>query len=765
MARQQSVAEVNAFVKGLVTEASPMTFPENAAIDIQNLVLNRDGSLTRRIGMDLESNFLVLNSDQPEGQSFAVTSFSWKSPGGYSESEIAVVQTGSLLRFFDATKVPLSQQTLASFTMNATPDVKMSFASSDGFLIVVDGGGTVFTFDYDGVSISQSTGRLLIRDFFGVEDYASGINLLEGNGISTRPNARTDPHVYNLRNQTFGVPRAYGGGEALRDPVTTFFEEWGVLQANSDNLVVYLYADANDSDDRNIRRYFGSDNYRNPLGSNRAPMGYFIIDAMNRGASRLAGIAYMHQQYSQLNFPVSSLPQDRTPGGASCVASYAGRIFYSGFTSQTIGGDSQSPRMGSYVLFSRLVQSSADIYKCYQEGDPTSSETPDLVDTDGGFLRLDGAYNIQYMVNVGDALMVIAENGVWKITGGSGYGFKATDYLTSKVTEHGSISANSVVVVDNTFMYWADDGIYHVVQNQYGDWQATNLTATTIQTLFDSIPYGTKKLCQGLYDSYQRRVRWLYYNTPEQTELAKELILDINLGAFYNSTIFAQNTVYPKVLSMVKVPPFVTTVQNRQIITSAGDPVITSPGNRVVASAETIDSSLSEIYYLVTTGAEAGTSRYTFSYYRDTSWRDWVSYNGVGADAEAYVVTGWSGMGDFQRQKQVTYLTVYAIKTETGFDSNFLPVNSSSIKVQGQWGWTDSAESGKWTQEFEAYRHRRLWIPENSSSGYDDGEHVITTKNKLRGKGRVISLKFSSSPNRAFHLLGWSYLGSMNGTV
>ena len=36
------------FIQGLVTEASPLTFPENASIDEDNFVLNRDGSRSRR---------------------------------------------------------------------------------------------------------------------------------------------------------------------------------------------------------------------------------------------------------------------------------------------------------------------------------------------------------------------------------------------------------------------------------------------------------------------------------------------------------------------------------------------------------------------------------------------------------------------------------------------------------------------------------------------------------------------------------------------
>lgn len=120
-------------------------------------------------------------------------------------------------------------------------------------------------------------------------------------------------------------------------------------------------------------------------------------------------------------------------------------------------------------------------------------------------------------------------------------------------------------------------------------------------------------------------------------------------------------------------------------------------------------------------------------------------------------------MGDFQRQKQVTYLTTYAQKTETGFDANFNPINPSSIKVQSQWNWTNSAASNKWSEPFQVYRHKRFWIPSNVSEEFNDGEYVVTTKNKLRGRGKVLSLKFSTEPGKDFHLLGWSFIGAVNG--
>lgn len=769
MPRQAAAVEVNAFVKGLITEASPLTFPDNASIDEVNMVLNKDGSRNRRLGMNYEPSYSLFDSNEAPSDDLVFTSYNWKSPGGYTDKEFLVIQTGARLTLLDSTILPVSDQVKAVYDIGDSPTQRMSMSSVDGLLIVVTGSGTIYSLDYNGTAFTLSTGRLKIRDLFGVADTVGGIDLLDGNGLDTRPTTRTSAHIYNLRNQTHAYPRYRGSGdsaETLYDTVRSFYEESGKYPSNSDSVIPFVYANANDSDDRETKRYFQKDSLNNPIGTNRAPVGYFIIDAMNRGASRQAESNTLYAKFPQLLYPISGLPVDRTPGGATVVASFAGRMWYAGFSSQLVGGDSQSPRMTSYVLFSQLVQSTSDIYKCYQEGDPTSTEIPDLVDTDGGFLRIDGAYNVQHMINVGDSIMVVAENGVWRISGGSGYGFSATNYMVSKISEHGCVAPGSITVLDNTFMYWGDDAIYHVAPNQYGDWIGNNLSSATIQKYYDEIPYLSKTRCQGMYDSYQRCVRWLFNNYLGAVEKSSELVLDINLNAFYPSEVSTlPGSSYPRLMSLVRVPPFTVISGASNVVDNSSNRLVNSVSNGIIVSREVASSATSEVYYIAVTGLSSGTARCTFSYYRDTEWLDWKSENQVGVDAPAYLVTGWSGMGDFQRYKQVPYITVYSYKTETGFNSGFVPQGGSSILVQSQWNWTNSAAAGKWGQQFQAYRHRRHWFPQNSSDEYADGELVITTRSKLRGRGRVLSLRFDTEPGKDFHLLGWSFVTLVNSSV
>lgn len=772
MTRQINSVEVNTFVAGLITEASPLTFPANASLDEDNFVLLRDGSRQRRLGMDLEdgainvATSLVLPADGNVGTS----SVRWSNAGGNPDKDLIALQIGNELRFFDADSSPISAGLVHTKVFTGVNIAKQfSYAVVDGTLVVVTGRKEVTVFKYANGVITSQDSVLYIRDQFGLTDIANGVNLRQGTGITIRPTVKTDAHVYNLRNQTFAQPRKVINDEVVRDPIEEFLSKSsGQYPSNSDTVTYALYSDTNDSDDRNSERFNAQDVINSPVGTYPAPKGYFIIDAMARGTSRLSEYNKLMAQYDKLTVGITSLPVDTTPGGATVVSEYAGRVFYAGFSGEIIDPDDNSPRMSSYVLFSQLVEDPTDITTCYQDGDPTSKETPDLLDTDGGFIRIEGAYDIVRLINVGNALAVLAANGVWLIQGGSDYGFKATNYMTTKVTNHGCDSPGSVVVVDNTFMFWSDDGIYNVAPNQFGDYIAENITQKTIQKFYDAIDGLDRRACKGVYDTYEKKVRWLYGGRVNSGIRAKELVLDTTIGAFYPATIQQINvgSRLPLPITGVIVPPFRTLEVDVPVTVNGAD--VTVSGSLVTISDNITQTSTKEVIYAILT-AISPTLTFTFGSYKDQFHKDWRSVNGVGIDAESYLVTGYLSGGNFQMSKQVPYLTVHFNKTEDGFsvdvNGDMFPTNQSSCIVQAQWDWANSVTSGKWGKPFQAYRFRRHYMPASEFDSFNNGYATVQSRNKLRGQGKVLSLVFRSEPEKHMDLLGWSMIMGNNTNV
>lgn len=774
MARQTATLSINKFVAGLVTDASPLTFPENSsAVDI-NMELNSDGSRQRALGMDYESEYQIIPTTIEGDSSTAFNTYRWENVGGDSEKVIICVQFGNQVKFFDGDAQPLSSGLLDTrdFT-TSDKGQKFSFTTVDGILIIATGINLITIIEFDGTSLVYKTDTIKVRDLFGVADFETGFDLTVGTGLQYRPPALTQEHTYNLRNQGFGIPRLTwdASQDNVIDPITAFYDRHtnikGILRvpSNSDTVPPFLYAKTDASNDRYSRRYVAEDAVKNPIGSVRAPQGYFVIDLLSRGPSRIEQDARNRINYPELNWGSFTLPQDTTPGGATVVGEFAGRAWFAGFSGEIIGGDDKSPRLSSYIAFSQLITDPSLATRCYQDGDPTSDDNPDIIDTDGGYIRLNNAYGISSLVNLGKNMMVIAANGVWRIYGGNDSGFSATNYVVEKITDKGARGGSSVIQVENTLMYWADDGIYWVKQNQYGDWGAENMTQNRIQRLYNAIPIEDKQDCVAVYDSYQRKVRWLYNNHFAIVGGQKELVFDVNLNAFYERHISQLNVGnVPLVMSSFNTNTFKITEQVQLIF--ANGPAVTVLGAPVTITEEvrSSENSLYEIGYVVVTQITP-TIEYTFGAYTDVEFTDWRSEDGVGVDSPATLVTGTSDGGDAMRYKQIPYLYVHMRRTEDGFVGDFVPDNQSSCQIQTRWDWTNSSNSNKWGIPFEAYRYRRVYFPADISDEFDTGYELIITKNKLRGRGRSIALKFSSSPGKEMHIYGWALVMSANGNV
>ena len=96
---QKGEKAFRSFVKGLITEANQLTFPDDASVDEANFVLNRDGSRYRRLGVDYESDYTLTSTgftatDIKEGkQSF----HQWASPGGDTTVSLGIVRVNNKL--------------------------------------------------------------------------------------------------------------------------------------------------------------------------------------------------------------------------------------------------------------------------------------------------------------------------------------------------------------------------------------------------------------------------------------------------------------------------------------------------------------------------------------------------------------------------------------------------------------------------------------------------------------------------------------------
>lgn len=768
-------ASINQFTGGLITEANPLEYPDGASYDELNMDMDLTGLRFRRLGMDVETNGVLVPTDMlwVDRDSLEYNTYLWKQVAGEPGLDLISVQIGNQILFFLPGETTVSQTgfvgeiSIPGFPMNR----RFFMTTLDGFLVVVCGDENIAIIEYNPTSetFTLTMDRLRIRDVFGIQETINP-------GFETDQSLRgplNSQHYYNLYNQGWGVPRWdwVRWGNSLQDPVWLAGNK-SLNSSPSNSDVVWSGVDfrsigEDDDGQPNNVEAFSYMQFIGVTGADiAAAQGYFIIDALDRGQSRVVEWNKNKDKYVQVGRLLPgefNPPLDKTSGGPSCVVAHAGRVFYSGFNGIVVNGDARSPNYNNHVFFSQVVKNKADFNKCYQAGDPTSRETSDIIDTDGGFLKISGANRIFSLVTMGSSLIVIADNGIWAITGGSDYGFSATNYRVDKLSTFGGLSDYSVIQAGEHVYYWAADGIYVIGPNEMGDLGVQNVTNTTIKSFYAEIPTEAKRQALGVYDIYSKRVRWMYRNNDNFSETTEtnELILDTQMQAFIPFKVETLPGRSYLLVGGVETSPFDSKTENEEVI-AGEESVVTTTGDLVIVDIRTRVLSGAAIKYVGVSQIGSNIGIF-FSRYTNAQYRDWKSVDNVGVDAYAYIETGQTTIGDVAVNKQIPYLTMVFENTEKQIVE--LEVDQeSSCMGRVQWDFGINTKSNKWSREMQLYRKNRFAFPDINGN-VDTGFSKVISKSKLRGGGKSFALHFHTEEWKDLKIRGWTLTVTANGVT
>jgi len=733
MPRQASEKGFNTFVQGIVTESSALNFPENASIDEQNFVLNRDGSRQRRLGIDFEDSF-VTSGGFPEStvQTSAVGTTAWYNAGNDGSNNFAVVQIGTELQFFDLEQASISGNK-KSFTVNlldfakpATVEVgvvPIEGVSGRGLFFVVSSELEPFLIEYNPTldTITTSVVPIRVRDILGVDD---------GLAIDNRPATLSDAHNYNLLNQ---------GWQA--SSITAANSAFGGFPSNADVQSLAR------KDDATFDFTLNSD--PTIVGTTPASKGSQVLNPFIRDrTSKVAALSVVSDN-----------------GRPETVEFFAGRVVMAGVKSDIDVDGVDEYIWNDTIFFSQTLTTNSKAGEFLQEADPASENISDLIASDGGTIAIPEIGTIIKLVTIRDILIIFADNGVWQISGDSGAIFSALVFNVSQITTSGAIGRDSIVKLEDKVIYWSEEGIFAIQgDSQTGLLAGSNIVAKTIQTLYLGIDNIGKRFAQGIYDKVARKVRFMYSSGGTNDGLNwrfrfdTELVFDLELKAWtvIKFGSLASDSPYP---AGYVITPFEVISQTDVPITVGGVPVTVS-GEEVVVKVNRVERrEVTEVKYL-TVVPSGTTADITFSIVQDRNYLDWFSADSVGVDAPAFLVTGHFHGGDLPKQKLTTFLYMFLQKTETVFELDtdgvsLVPDNPSSCLCKAQWDYNNTSTGNRHSRVFEAYRHRRDVIPTSVGDSHDTGQDVVVTRNKLRGKGRALSLRMDTAAGKDLHLLGW----------
>jgi hypothetical protein len=159
-----------------------------------------------------------------------------------------------------------------------------------------------------------------------------------------------------------------------------------------------------------------------------------------------------------------------------------------------------------------------------------------------------------------------------------------------------------------------------------------------------------------------------------------------------------------------------------------------------------------EVKYLA---YDVNNNTFTFSEYNNDKFIDWEYEPTYAIDANAYMIGSHFTGGFGNRRKQTPYVTFHFLKTERGFDEEYEPIGASSCLVNFNWDWSNHQNANKTSREFQAYRFRRHYMPEDNLDGFDNGYETVVTKNKVRGSGKALNVTLKTEPLKDCQVIGW----------
>lgn len=736
------------FVRGLITEATELTFPKDASVDELNCTLERSGKRRRRLGLEYETGYFL--SDETYAAGVPVITLTWFNVGGQPGVEFLVSQIGNKVRFYNKSVEALSSEPVPISFSNSDPYIidltdfqspggngagtsLIQVASIQGALVIVSQDTEAFYVTRD-INTGAFTTKFInhrIRDFEWLGNRAS----YTGNLPTSAPGSQAY-RIYDTLNSGW-TSTTYVGSTELYDRNGAPSVVTTPVAGNSNTLGTFISArtaypalthpwfsgkDANDA-------FSVAEWEKVYTGSSLVANGRFILDLFLLDRTRASGIF--------------TLPTFLNDGRRfSATAAYAGRAFYAGLT---------NAKETSRIYFSQIVETLDYIGDCYQVNDPTSEVASDLLDTDGGYINIPEAYNIKALMVSGPWLLVFADNGVWSINGVDNDIFRATSYQVNKVTNYGIVNSASLVDANGIPFWWSNVGIHTITPNQFGNLEEQSVTISTIQRFWDDISSRAKGMAKGEYDALNRRVLWIYPDDNETIDYKYNnlLILDTELGAFYPWRIEDKETDTPYVMGTSFFGGVGANEQTFNVVDSEGNPVVNSEGNGITVTRVGLTLSSSVVKLLV----RDPSGSLTFASFTNNSFLDWGT-----EDYVSFAESAHNFVGDVSVKKNAPYIVLMLERTETAWEGNdtvgWNYDRPSSILVKAIWDF----KTNTFTQAQQGYRFKQVPVPPDFDVPYS----VIQTRLKLRGKGRALRLRFESETGKDFSLLGYEVIYARN---
>lgn len=766
MASQDINLEFNTFVGGILTEANPINFPAGFSLDQENFLQDLNGSNRRRWGLDFDSTPTTYDSLTAEDiliESSEV--FVWPGARGASSDKVQdllvifkedrystyeITESGDISANPLAIFQPLNELTNDGRYIYKLYKGNLLISDKVGYEIKLNDGTPLATIASAGVreySMDADTGTLTfirnhtlqVRDFEGLPD---GLQDNETPGAT-----RGNNYTYNMYNQGWNFTNL----QQYRTDVTVYPSKADNMNTGLDPLTGAFTSAWVQNANNGYRRVTGGRTIVAPS----APDNYRIkVRRDEEGSGTIDSLSGFNNAY------------------IVDMTEFSGRMYYIHKDGKLNNNDTHSVGGSTQLLYSQLGTGLDIVSKCYSINDPTSRDFNQPLPTDGGAIDLSDLGDVYRLVALKTRLIILASTGVYELF----YGLEVADvnnFVIRKISE--VLPANmrisngtryyctNPVVVEDSLFFLSTGGVYLVSSSERENESfVSNITDETIQKVVRGFNQDALGTARGVFSSEDRSIRWLISgdDTIEQDSGNSGNLKDVEL--VYNIALksWTKNRYVKRKESGSITPLGLTNVVElpSKVATATDYPI----GSRLryIGISRTPDLAPTTDPTVAIMKPQEDTF---FDYIKDSELD-----GGKGYDYTAFIQTGFISGGDSQRRKQSMYIVPSFVRTEDGFtevDGDLIPNNESSCIISAWWDYVDDPSNAKRNPPFEAYRYNRYYQPEDASDPYSYGQSVLTTKNKLTGRGRALSLRFESTSGKDCQLLGWGMMLSVGTQV
>lgn len=580
----------------------------------------------------------------------------------------------------------------------STPAAKghyiLSVTSPDRSQAMIDDGITGVTIGVNTILISRSLGTIITLNSTGASTFAfNGVTNVPNTSCAALGAAGYIGKDYTSSPQRITNATVYGSnniGYTASNPTInmTLYANQTAPANRTDGTILGTISFTDTADEHIGRNIISSDTstYWNfvwvisDTSANMAEIEFETVDTL-----------------AAPGFPVvSTIERPKT------VCFFAGRAFYAGIDALSLNNT---------IFFSQILQTDTKYGDCFQINDPTSEDVFNLLPSDGGTVVIPEMGSVRKLFTYQNALLIIASNGIWMVTGGSsggfGGGFQANDYFVKKLSGVGSSSPLSIVDRRGVPLWWGEDGIYTVQYDpNFNSFNIVNITFKTIRSFFLDIPQANRKYAKGAYDSTLDISYWVYNSEESPTD----------------------NYTYDSVLVY-------SGISNAFYPWTIGDGVPNVRG--IVGVQDAARNNLTTIKY-TTTYISSGLEVLLYSEQINEDYLDWVIH-GDNVDYNSIFISNYRVDGGGGRFFQGNYVWIFGEHQP-----------NASCFMQGLFDFTVDPNSGKWS------------TPQQVMKFYDAKQGVNFKRLKIRGKGRGLQLRFYSETGKPFQIQGFSLYETIN---